>query len=173
MYPKPAGYQTSALAIGSQSYKPFNGYRQGFGPVQITSEVFTLTFSAAPDDGSGFNIDFPTIAFAYAYGGSPGAGVIPLVMGGGTAAQAATATQVALAAQIGDDWEVTNPSSGVVVMSPRQKGRVVTFDIDLDPNFTVETDLPTFSNVIPGKFGKNYCFMPDDSILTNIGEEQG
>jgi len=45
--------------------------------------------------------EFNTVTqFTYVYGGSPGAGVIPLVSGGGTAAQAATATQVALGGSI-------------------------------------------------------------------------
>lgn len=174
MYPKPPGYNTVSLATGSQSYVPFNGFRSGFGPVVMTSEVLTLTFSDKPDDGSGFEIQDPEglVAFEYVYGGSPASNIIPLVSGGGTAAQAATATQVALAAQL-VSWIVTNPSAGVVVLVQKQKG--VSPDITLtdDPNITVDTDLATFSNVLPGRFGKNYCFLPDDSIITEIGAEEG
>lgn len=135
--PSQRGYSTTWLANASPAaavYKPFNGYMlsgaQSYAPwAPSRGTILNLTFSAPPADGEQLMVldgppnapGTPTDAFTYVYGGSPGVGIIPLVSGGGTAAQAATATQVALAAQL-NNWIVTNPSSGVVTLQSKYKG---------------------------------------------------
>jgi len=166
----PAGYTNATLAFlkGAIRYKAFSGSLNAAKSSSIgspTKEVLTLTFSAAPENNSVINVpdsnaaEFNTVTqFTYVYGGSPGAGVIPLVSGGGTAAQAATATQVALAAQLGG-WDVTNPSAGVVVLVNRLPG----FNVFITSgsihilNMTEKAAL-SFGQQVPGRFGRNFCF---------------
>ena len=133
--PSLRGYATSWLTNNPGGfYKPNNGYMlsgaQSYAPwAPLRGTILTLTFTAPPADtkvltvldGVPNSVGTPARAFTYAWNGAPGPGVIPLVAGGGTAAQAATATQVALAAQV-TNWIVTNPSAGVVKMQSRFKG---------------------------------------------------
>ncbi len=176
-YPKSAslmGYATAWLTNGIFR-KINNGFvsgSQNYGAGSPSAEVLTITFSGAPADGtSGLAVPdgingsgTPTTNFTYHWAGAPGAGLIPLVGGGGTAAQAATATQVALAAQL-NNWTVTNPSSGVVKMVMKQKGfnisaaAIAGFLTGVTNAVLVATGR-TFGLVIPGRFGKNYCTLP-------------
>ncbi len=118
-YSLPGGYlnTVSQLLANALGYKRNNGF-QGpqYSPNAPGIQIVTLTFSAAPADNSTLIISdidanglLTTVNFTYHWGGASGAGNIPLVAGGGTAAQAATATQVALAAQLSARaWVVTN-----------------------------------------------------------------
>ena len=172
MYTKPVGYNTLFLAYASGIYRPYNDFVSGmsmaYSPAVGNERRLTLTFSAAPDDLSGLAVDdgspanpgqLPT-SLIYTWAGSPGAGIIPLVAGGGTAAQAATATQVAMAAQL-DNWIVTNPSAGVVVMVYQFDGLNPEVDQLGDPNVGISLISGAFGATLPGRFGKNFCFMPD------------
>jgi len=175
-YPKSAsltGYATAWLT-NRIFRKMNNGYvsgSQNYGAGAPSAERITLTFASAPANGSSLAVPdgingsgTPTRTFTFTYGGSPGSGIIPLVSGGGTAAQAATATQVALAAQL-TNWTVTNPSSGVVVMVRNQKGFNTTaaqrtaFLVGTT-NITLGDTQSSFGLVVPGRFGKNYCTFP-------------
>jgi hypothetical protein len=170
-YAKPIGYDTRMFAQASLIFRPWNGFVSGdrrLSPIISTFRTLTLTFSAAPDDLS--EIDVPDggaqepgqadTNFVFTWGGAPGAGIIPLVGGGGTAAQAATATSVAFNTQL-VNWTVTNPSAGVVVMVSRWPG--------INPGITL-TGVTNIGQTIlaavlgaslPGRFGKNFCFLPD------------
>ncbi len=186
MYPVPAslkGYQTSWLTSRASRYKQYNGFVSGgiaYVPGSPTSgEIITITFIAVPDDGSimavpdgvGASAGIPTKNFNYDYAGAPGFQVIPLVAGGGTTAQAATATQVSLAQYL-DNWTVTNPSAGVVRMQRNQVGfnltaaelAAMTADLINTPiegsAVTVGVTESSFGTIIPGRFGRNYCILP-------------
>ncbi len=175
-YPKSAslmGYATSWLT-NRIFRKMNNGYTSGsqsYGAGAPTAEILTLTFSAAPADLSqilvpdGINgSGTPTTTFTFRWGGAPGAGNIPLVGGGGTAAQAATAAQVALAAQL-SNWTVTNPSSGVTRLTMKQKGfnisaaAIAAFLVGVT-NITLAATAFSIGLVIPGRFGKGSCTLP-------------
>lgn len=177
LYPKPSGYATSRLVAGSQSYKPFNNYLSGsmrYAPNRPQRQSLSLTFNAAPANGSQLVIqDGPpnspgssTKTFTFTYSGSPGAGIIPLVAGGGTAAQAATATQVALAAQL-STWDVTNPAAGQVIMTQRQRGVTDTVTTVGTTNITfVVLANAVFRRVLPALVGGKLRGLLTDS--TNI-----
>lgn len=168
------GYATSWLTNRFFA-KPNNGFVSGnmnYAAGSPTATILTLTFSAAPADLSSLNFpDTPTIrpgnplyAFTFTYSGAPGAHIIPLVAGGGTANQAATATQVALAAQL-TNWTVTNPVAGQVKMVARQRGLTLTaaqlaaIRVGVT-NVTIVQTAPSFGLIIPGRFGRNYCILP-------------
>ncbi len=167
------GYATSWLTnrIFRKINNGFVSGSQNYGAGAPTAEILTLTFTAAPADTSGLAVPdgingsgTPTKSFTFTYAGSPGTGIIPLVSGGGTAAQAATATQVALAAQL-TNWTVTNPSPGVVKMVMNQRGfnlsaaQITAFRTGTT-NITLGNNGATFGLVVPGRFGKNYCTLP-------------
>jgi hypothetical protein len=171
---KPTGYNTLCFAQASLIYRPWNGFVSGdrrLSPIISTFRQLTLTFSAAPDDLSEIDVEDggaqePSETprnFVFTYNGSPGAGIIPLVAGGGTAAQAATATQVAFEAQLAN-WTVTNPSAGVVVMVSRWPGINPSIALVGDPNIGISTLSAIIGASLPGRFGKNYCFLPDTPI---------
>jgi len=154
-YAKPIGYRIMNSPGG---YKIFNDYPSAlyYSPNR-PRRSFPYFFTAAPDNGSGISIPGFGI-FTFTWGGAPGAGIIPLVGGGGTADQAATAAQVALSAQL-PGWSVTNPSAAtLVLMSP--PGTLPTVTLLLDPNMDLGSNGAfTFAGVVPGRFGQNYCFM--------------
>lgn len=163
-YSKPPGYRTIAAP---SRYKPFNGF---IGPSiarYASSQSSTLTFSAAPTDTSTITVNdgppqassTPTTVFTFAYAGAPGAGVIPLVAGGGTAAQAATAAQVALAAQL-TNWRVTNPSAGVLVLERKQPGVAAVVSRSDAAHIAIAFSAAVSLALLPGKFGRSYCFLP-------------
>jgi len=163
-YPKPSGYRSIY-----QPYTPFNqvssavgifGGNMSYAP-GLPSIRVPFNFSAAPPDLSTFHIpDGATVKiFTFTYSGSPGAGIIPLVAGGGTAAQAATASQVALASQL-TKWTVTNPSAGVLVLVSKLGYVPNTSNFTMATNLTMGAFLISFAPVVPGRFGKNYCFLP-------------
>lgn len=164
------GYQVSGLVNGAKGYVPNNGFPNNYG-VPPSAEVLTFTFSAAPNDNDTLDIpdwqgntDTPTRTFTFVYGGSPGAGTIPLVGGGGTAAQAATAAQVALSAQL-NYWTVTNPSDGVLVLTWKSKGfnlsdTAITAILTGAHNITLDETLASPAEVVPGSFGKTFATLP-------------
>lgn len=165
-YTKPPGYRTY-IARGASRYRPFNGY---IGPSiarYASNQSATLTFSAAPtnsstmtvDDGPPQSSNNPARVFTFTYAGSPGAGVIPLVAGGGTAAQAATAAQVALSAQL-TNWVVSNPSAGVLVLERQQPGVSAVVSRTDSTNIALSFSTAVSLTVHPGRFGKNYAFLP-------------
>lgn len=171
-YLKPPGYKTVFDGYGlytsspTAMYKPFNNFVSGsmkYSPQGLPGYLsYTLNFSAAPADGSQLILanspgESP-VTFTFTYNGAPGAGVIPLVAGGGTAAQAATATQVALAAQL-LKWVATNPSAGLVGLTYSARGIYLPLTTVGVVNFTTITTLPSFGAVLPARFGKNYAVM--------------
>lgn len=165
-YLKPAGYKTY-IARGASRYKPFNGYVSGgdsYGPRQVTAATDTIAFSAAPTNLATLTIpdgatnNAAVKSFVFTYSGSPGALVIPLVAGGGTAAQAATATQVALAAQL-TNWVVTLASATSVLLTSKQAGInpiIVTSDV---VHISIAPSASSIGNVHPGKAGNVYCTL--------------
>lgn len=178
-YPKAAsltGYQDSAVINGASRYKPYNGAlsgSQGYAPWAFGAQVLTLTFSAAPADTSQLiipegppnNPGTPSLMFTYTYGGSPGSGVIPLVSGGGTAAQAATATVTALLAQPITKWTPTNPSAGVVQLRAKQRGVNLTAAqiaamLSGTTHITITQTPASQALVVPGSAGRVYSTMP-------------
>lgn len=174
-YKQPRGYDYSPLIRGASRYKPFNGYVGGgvnYAPNPSTLEQLTLTFSAAPVDGSSIRVQvhpsilLPPEIWVFTYGGSPGDLIIPLVSGGGTAAQAATATATALNGDstVTSTWTVTNPSAGLVVMTSKIVGFSPTLTTFGTTHITIGTQAATQGVVLPGRFGKNYCFMPGTLI---------
>jgi hypothetical protein len=184
MYPKPPGYNTLAFVNGlnGRSYKPYNGYvsgSQAYAPGAPSHQALTITFLAIPNDGTdlvvpdgpGNNPGGDLVTFTYDYGGAPGAGVIPLLAGGGNATQAAAATVAVLQAQL-SNWTVTTPSAGVVKMVYNPAGFNLSSDlieemtVDMintgleGPATSTSTLLAGSSAVLPGRFGVNYCFLP-------------
>jgi hypothetical protein len=165
-YNKPAGYNTLWLINGvkGQSYKLNNGFLSGnerYAPSRYGFQVSTLTFSAAPADGSQITVpDGPAglKTFTFTYGGAPGAGIIPLVGGGGTAAQAATATQVALEAQL-SNWTATNPSAGITVLTSKIRGYNLGVGLVGNTHITISLVLATLTQALPARFGRSFCFL--------------
>jgi len=178
-YPKNAsltGYKYGGLTAGAARYKRFNNAvtgSMGYSAGAPSKERLILTFSAAPADGSGLSIpngppnapNSPAVVFTFVYGGSPGAGIIPLVGGGGTAAQAAAAAQVAIAAQV-SHWVATNPSAGeldLVSVYPGLKvpDSVISGGILIGTtNITITDNPPSFGQLVPGGGGKRFSFLP-------------
>ncbi len=178
-YPKNAsltGYNYQGVVNGASRYKRFNNAVSGsmaYGAGAPTRERLVLTFSAAPANGSGLSIpngppnnpNSPAVVFTFTWAGSPGAGVIPLVGGGGTAAQAATAAQVAIAAQV-SNWVATNPSSGELDLVSVYPGLIVPATVISggmligSTNITIAATPPTFGQLVPGRGAKAFSFLP-------------
>lgn len=176
MYTLPPGYRAPGLS-GAQRYLRNNGYVGGSiaysGPP--TQEIVTFTWNGVepPDDGSEITIpdgppsdpDTPTKVFEFEYEGTPGPGVIPLAMGGGTPTAAVTAAFDVLTAQL-DNWTVTRPSALVLVLTYNGPGLnpEITYSDDLE--FTIQATAVVTPGgyqqllMTPGRFGKNYAFMP-------------
>lgn len=170
-YPKPSGYDVQFLYAGNNVFRPYNRFLSGgmrYAPAAPTAQVHTLTFSAAPDDTSALLIPdvnpvtgvMSVITMTFTYAGSPGAGIIPLVAGGGTAAQAATAAMTAIQAQPFYSWIATNPSAGVLKLTSRPLGARSAPGLSGTTNATLATTESVFGRAIPGRFGKNYCYLP-------------
>lgn len=171
-YARPLGYKVARLIAGASKYLPFNGFVSGgmnYAPNVVTAKIVNLTFSAAPTDGSTLTIQdgpptnpgAPNRVFAFTYGGSPGAGIIPLVSGGGTAAQAAAATQLALAAQL-TNWTVTIPVGAplVVLLVAKNRGFNPTV-VNSDVTHIAKGESGSTQNpVIPGRAGRIGGFFP-------------
>jgi len=163
-YKRPAGYAVARLIAGSSRYKPFNGYKGGdmnYAPDTNSAEIITLNFSAAPTDLSTISVPdagHATQIFTFTYGGSPGIGVIPLVSGGGTAAQAATAAAAAFAQLF--SWVITNPVAAQVVLVSKVRGINPVLAISDVVHISQGNSLASVGPVVPGRFGKLYCFFP-------------
>jgi hypothetical protein len=155
-YAKPSGYRSLSQPIG---YKVFNNYISGdqyYSPSAPSKYSISYNFVGAPANGSQIQVqDGPTLkTFTYTYSGSPGAGIIPLVAGGGTAAQAATAAQVAMAAQL-TYWTVTNPSSAALTMVNNLRGQnVAPVRVGTTNMSPVGGASPTWSAVLPARVGQ-------------------
>jgi hypothetical protein len=166
-YPKPPGYNVQTPPAG---YKVFNNYisgSQNYAPGSPSAQRVTFTFSAAPDDLSQITVpDGPVNlpggpnvkTFTFTYGGSPGAGIIPLVMGGGTAAQAATAAYTAMLAQL-ENWTPTNPTPTVLVLESLQRGVTLGPGLVGNTHAALSGVASTFGEVLPARFGKNYAVL--------------
>lgn len=168
-YAMPAGYRRIAAPAG---YKIFNNFRSGSkwyapgAPTGFFSEIFN--FVGAPANGSQIIVPDGPIGnpngtlrtFTFTWAGSPGAGIIPLVAGGGTAAQAATAAQVAMSAQL-SHWDVDNPSSAVLTLLQNQQGvstpttRVGTTNMSLVNGTSVSPGA-----FVPARIGRIFAAMP-------------
>ncbi len=154
-YTKPAGYRT---ITPPSRYRPFNGFMGGdqrSGPRLITAQSATLTFSAAPADLSTLTIG--STVFTYRWNGSPGAGTIVLVAGGGTAAQAATATQAILAAQL-TTWTATLTAANVVTITNTVMGTIVALQQAL-ANITIANTASAIGNVLCAKLGRIFGWL--------------
>jgi len=175
-YSKPPGYNTLHLVNGlnGRSYKPYNGFISGsenYAPGQYSPQVATLTFASAPDDLSTIDIpDGPTSApgtptktFTFVYGGAPGVGVIPLDVGGGTAAQAVTAAVNVLAAQL-TYWSVLASAATVLRLTSRQPGVNTLVVVEDTASITLSTVLASLLTVLPARFGKNYAWLANDTV---------
>ena len=171
-YPKPAGYKYAGLTNGTQGYKRFNNAASQAipylpGPPKALSK--TYQFTAAPADTATLQIQdvgpltsnvLITRTFTYHYAGAPGTGLIPLVAGGGTAAQAAAATKLALDAQL-NNWVIT-VLSDVITFTSKQPG--VNFTITPSTSPAAHMNLltgvsPTFGLILPARFGKSCAIL--------------
>lgn len=164
-YSKPAGYATSFLDLTNRVYRAFNGYVSGsaeYAPSRFSYQTVTFTFGAAPatlsqitvPDGPNNQPSTPNLkTFTFTWAGSPGAGIIPLVAGGGTAAQAATAAMTTLNAQL-TNWVATNPSAGVMVLTSRLRGMNVGPGLVGATNITLTTLLAGLTKALPAAAGK-------------------
>lgn len=171
-YPKPPGYRTlagtGAAGPKPERYRPWNNFNSAssYAPGAPSALTLNMTFSAAPANGSQITVpdgppnapSTPVRTFTFTYSGSPGTGIIPLVAGGGTAAQAATAASVALAAQL-TNWTVSNPASTVLKLVAKNRGVNSSPGLVGSTNITIATVLATFGVVIPARFGKNYAWL--------------
>lgn len=112
-YSLPPGYAVSkylnSAANPTSRYLPNNGFtsKSPYAPNVGTAQRILLTFSGVPADASTIivaDIDgtgaIIAKTFTFTYGGSPGAGIIPLVGGGGTTIQATAATLLAFQQQL-------------------------------------------------------------------------
>lgn len=166
-YARPAGYKYDSLIAGAIRYKPNNGFvnsngMSGYTPGGFTPQRVNGAVSAAPADGSQIQVQdaVGVKTFTYVWNGAPGAGIIPLVAGGGTAAQAATAASVALAAQL-VGWTVTNPSAGNFLLTSKTPGtKYTTFGNVSGVTNTVFTRTDSVQRaVLPGGNGKVRAFL--------------
>jgi hypothetical protein len=180
-YPNPgyknyvAGGIAGQLQNGASAYKPNNYFKSGgmaYGPGEAGHLEIVLTFGGVPVDLSNLEIKdglpqdpaTPTTTFTYTYGGAPGAGIIPLVGGGGTAAQAAAATQLALSAQL-DNWDVTiDPGTPLVVLlTYKHLGANIETPIEENGDTNIvfaNLGVQTFGQLFPGRVGRMYCSLP-------------
>lgn len=168
-YPKPAGYKYSGLTAGASKYKPNNGSLSGnsrYAPGAPTAQRRVYNFTAAPGDLSTLTVgdgpandpDSPASVFTFTWNGAPGAGVIPLVAGGGTAAQAAVAATNVLNAQL-DNWTV-EVSVDTISMTRKDVGvnSTVTPQVAANMNLVNSvTAAPTA--VLPGRVGNLSCTL--------------
>ncbi len=167
---KPPGYKYAGLTNGAKGYKRFNNAAAQATPyLPGTPKAFSATyqFTAAPADTSTLSIQdigpsntLITKLFTYHWAGSPGAGLIPLVGGGGTAAQAAAATKLALDAQL-NNW-IISVLVDVITFTAKQVGVSYTITPSSSPaaHMNLLTGVsPTFGLVLPARFGKNYALL--------------
>jgi len=161
-YRKPAGYRVGNLITGAQRYKRYNNSLAGaipYLPGAPSAKTETYNFTAAPADTS--TLTLGGVVFTFTYGGAPGAGIIPLVGGGGTAAQAAAATKLAVETQLPNVWSVTVATS-FATFTARQIGinPAITPSVAPASNMAAITGTPsTFGNLLPARFGKSGAFV--------------
>jgi len=168
-YSKPAGYRTIAQPAG---YKIFNNFTSGskwYAPGAPTGFFSTsYNFVGAPANGSQIIVpDGPLgspnsvlTTLTFTWGGSPGPGVIPLVAGGGTAAQAAAATALAFEDLI-THWLAENPSGSSLTLTQMQQGISTPLTLVGTTNMNAVTGNPVVNGAfVVGRFGKNYAVMP-------------
>ncbi len=157
-YLKPGGYKYSGLKAGATGYKPFNGFlgsAVGFNPGLALNSAYN--FSAAPADGSQIKLPYGKV-YTFVWNGSPAPGVIPLVAGGGTAAQAAAAATLAMAAQ-SPGWSITNPSATqLVLLSPGGTAPAIVLVGVTNMSLLGPVNVAV-RGTSPARFGKNYAFL--------------
>ncbi len=169
---KPTGYKYAGLTNGAQGYKRFNNAgSQAIPYLPGPPKAFSATyqFTAAPADTATLQIQdvgpltsnvLLTRTFTYHYAGSIGTGLIPLVAGGGTAAQAAAATKTALDSQL-SNWIITVVSD-VITFTSKQTGVSYTITPGTSPasNMNLLTGVaPTFGLILPARFGKGLALL--------------
>lgn len=168
-YKLPPGYKRQAQPAGYKVFNNFNSGSKWYAPGAPTG-FFSVTYNfvGTPANGSQLIVPDGPIGnpnavlktFTFTWAGSPGAGIIPLVAGGGTAAQAATAAATALNAQL-TNWTATNGGSGVLTMDQEQQGistpitRVGTTNMSPVTGTAVEAGA-----IVPGCFGKVKALLP-------------
>jgi hypothetical protein len=163
-YAKPTGYKYSGLTAGASRYKPNNGFisgNQNYAPGAPNKKSITYNFVGAPANASTFTVQdgppnspgSPTRVFTFTWGGSAGTGVIPLVAGGGTAAQAAVAAQAALSGQL-TTWTVTVNGTAISLVQ-KQKGINPTTTPSGTSNMNAVTGVTSApTTVLPGRAGR-------------------
>lgn len=167
LYAKPAGYATISLT-GVSRYRPFNNFLSGnvrYAPNRPTRLSVNLAFGATPANGSqivmpiGSPANPTNLTLTFTYNGSPGPGIIPLVSGGGTAAQAATAAALAIAQQA-PNWTANNNASANVILTANVRGVNLSPSLVGSTNITLSTLVAvTFRQVIPAILGKVFGWL--------------
>jgi hypothetical protein len=165
-YVKPPGYRTILAPAG---YKPFNGFLGGdksYGPRLVTAQAYLFTFLDAPDDLSTITIfdGGASEVFTFTYGGAPGAGIIPLAVGGGTAAQAAAAALVVFQEQL-SDWTSRAVSSVSTEIAAKEVGIFMSAARSDAVNVGLANSTPEIGNVLPARFGRNYGFLSAGAVF--------
>jgi hypothetical protein len=168
---KPPGYRNPFNGIYNKPYNKAILGNQAYAPGAPIGLDVTFTFTAAPanlstitipDDNSAFNPGAPRL-YTFTYSGAPGTGVIPLVAGGGTAAQAAAAAAQALGVFAASKllyWTVSNPTATSLRLVSQLKGKLINIVLGGVTNMTtVVNQQAGFAPILPGRFGKNYCFL--------------
>ncbi len=178
-YSKPIGYNTMGLTSQRNVYKPFNGFASGSGayaPGNYSAQTNTLAFTGTPANGSQITVpdgpvnqpSTPNLkTFTFTWAGSPGAGIIPLVAGGGTAAQAATAASVALAAQL-TNWSVALTAATVVRLTSLQPSVNVSSGLVGATNITLTTVLSAIRAVLPCIRGRGFGWLANDTVSVPV-----
>jgi hypothetical protein len=125
-----------------------------YTPGSADSQRITITFSAAPANGSSIIIPDGSVTrtFLFTYSGSPGVGVIPLVAGGGTATQTAVAAQAALDAQL-TSWDVTTNGGTALILVSRIPARAAVITGTQATGAQVNVSAST-TGLVPAAFGK-------------------
>ena len=163
-YSAPTGYSNAIAPLinGAPKYIANNGFVQApYAPSASGYQVATITFSAAPADGSTLIVPDGlggSKTFTFTYGGAPGAGIIPLVAGGGTSAQAATATATALAAQL-TTWTATNLVTNRVTLNSLIPARNIVLT-GTQATGAYAYNAPTQGNTIPASIGGRPASLP-------------
>lgn len=162
-YPKPRGYKYAGLINGAAGYKPNNNFLSGnmnYAPGAPTLKSITYNFVGAPANNSTLTVQdgppnspgAPTKTFTFTWAGAPGVGVIPLVAGGGTAAQAAVAAAAVLSGQL-TKW-TTTVAGTAITMTQLQKGVNATTTPSSSPNSNMSAvtgSSAAFTPTLPGR----------------------
>lgn len=168
-YAKPTGYKYSGLTAGASRYKPNNGFisgNQNYAPGAPNKAVKVYNFVGTPANASTFAVQdgppnspgSPTKTFTFTWAGSAGPGIIPLVAGGGTAAQAAVAAAAALSGQLTNWTVIVNGTA--LSLTQKQKGINPTTTAGAGSNMSLVSGTASApTTVLPGRAGLTGCTL--------------